>query len=574
MLIHKLLASLVAVCLVALAPAVAQDRARVSVSLTPQLEGGEVRRVDVLELVSGIRGAANEVLFTVPARITFVRGQDYQEGDISARDDFGPLPLTMAVTPDLPGQPFQMRTFAPIRATQGPISLRYSASVTDALSPRPRGPSYDLRGVDGGFGGAFATFLLLPTSAESVDFNLSWDLSALPQGARGVSVLGEGDVAAAMSQNSINILFFLGGRLQSYAPTGSQFRAYWIGSPPFDARGAAEWSASSYNALQTFFSDDPGTYTLLMRPYTRPRDGGGATRGGFMLEYGRGPRSDAARRIMFTHEMVHHFIGSLDGDPSYSAWFGEGLAEFYKIRLPLRAGLISLRDAASEISVMTNAYYTSPAVAMPMAEMGASRWSNPASQSIPYNRGFMYFTNLDAAVRAHSRGRRSLDDLVLAMLASRRAGAGYDEQTWRGLLRAELGDPGIADFERMLNGDLIVPPRDAFGPCFERRALNHARPVLGMSEDSFLVRPYRVTGLEAVSTAAAAGVLEGDEILSFSGVHERIAHSADNVRLDPIVRLRVRRGDQTLRLSFSTEGPVIDEYSWSLRRGARQGCAL
>lgn len=108
---------------------------------------------------------------------------------------------------------------------------------------------------------------------------------------------------------------------------------------------------------------------------------------------------------------------------------------------------------------------------------------------------------------------------------------------------------------------------------FDRRLYRRPRPVLGMSEDSFLVRPYRVVGLDGGSSAAAAGLLDGDEILSFTGVHERIAHSASNVRVDATVGLRVRRGEQTLRLSFSTEGPVIDEYVWSLRRGRDRGCA-
>ena len=61
-----------------------------------------------------------------------------------------------------------------------------------------------------------------------------------------------------------------------------------------------------------------------------------------MIEYGTAGRTQAAMNFMFTHEMVHHFVGSLEGPPGTSSWFGEGLAEFYKIRVPLRAGRSTL----------------------------------------------------------------------------------------------------------------------------------------------------------------------------------------------------------------------------------------
>ena len=123
-----------------------------------------------------------------------------------------------------------------------------------------------------------------------------------------------------------------------------------------------------------------------------------------MLEYGAGAMDDAARRIMFTHEMVHHFLGTLQGDSSANAWFEEGLAEFYKVRLPLREGLIHIVDVAREIGVMTNAYYTSSEVTTPYADVGKQRWAGSEAQVVPYNRGFMYFMGLDTEIRMRRRG--------------------------------------------------------------------------------------------------------------------------------------------------------------------------
>ncbi|WP_337188277.1 hypothetical protein [Phenylobacterium sp.] len=548
----------------------------ISITLKPVAADGEVRTIEVRETLTGYAGQAGRVLLEVPARITLTPGQAYAETDIAAEDDAGPLKLTMAVEPAPPGFPLELRTFTPTRDTKGPIRLRYSATIAGAMTPRKPGPSYDLRGTGGGFGGAPWTFVLLPRGAAApADLTFAWDFAGLPAQARAVSVRGEGDLRWRGPPGSLYTMFFLAGRVDGYAPPGSRFHAYWIGRPPFDAQAAAQWSARSFTALQGFFRDrDARPYTLLMRPYARPRDGGAATQGGFILEYGVGEMSDDARRIMFTHEMVHHFVGGLDGNSSATAWFGEGLAEFYKIRLPLRAGLIGLDAAAEQIAVMTDAYYGSPTVATPYGEVARQRWAGEAAQNTPYSRGFMYFVTVDAAVRAASKGHRSLDDLVLAMLDSRRAGQGYDERRWRALLQAELGDTGVAAFDSMLGGRVLEPPADAFGPCFVRATASRPRPVLGFSEDSILSAPHVVADLEPGSNAEAAGLRNGDVILRAAGAKPRIAHSASNLALQPRVDLTVQRADQELPVSFSTEGPTVLYHRWSLVGARGASCVL
>jgi hypothetical protein len=170
-----------------------------------------------------------------------------------------------------------MRTFSPIRGTNGPVTVSYAADVVPAMTPRRPGPSYDLRGAGGGFGGAFFSFLLLPLQAETIDLRLSWNMSRLPAGACAVSTEGGGDVAARLSPFQIYSIFFLAGNVVGEPPKEASFHAYWIGRPPFDSGAAADWSARTFALLETFF-DAPSLrpYTLLMHPYPRPRDGGGA----------------------------------------------------------------------------------------------------------------------------------------------------------------------------------------------------------------------------------------------------------------------------------------------------------
>ncbi|MGC4252607.1 MAG: hypothetical protein QM605_14365 [Sphingobium sp.] len=536
-----------------------------TITLTPIPQQGDVRTIEVVQTIKGYDARPGKSAFEVPSRIALTKGQNYQQGDVTASDNAGPLSLTLTNAPSPPGLPLDLQSFTPARPISGPVTLRYRATIVPAMTARRPGPSYDLRGVNGGFGGAFFSFLLIPSGvAGPMTVDLKWDFSRAAPGSRGATTKGPGDLHFKATAEDLNVVFLLGGKISQYTPADSKFSSYWIGTPSFDAQRLSDWAARSFNTLQTFFRDAQSpAFTLLMRPYANPRDGGAATRGGFMLEYGVGQLSDSAREAMFTHEMVHHFVGSLDGDSGANAWFGEGLAEFFKVRLPYRAKLLDLAAATHEFDVMTEAYYTGALVATPYEEVGQMRWAAAAAQYVPYNRGFMYFVNLNAKIVAHSSGRRSLDDLVLAMLARRRAGQTYDEAAWRELLRAELGDAGPADLDAMLAGKLMVPPDDAFGQCFHRVTIPHAhRPVLGFDEIALLAEPHLVTGLDDGSAASTAGLRDGDKILAYTGIAERIAHSASNVKLSPTVELTVQRGGTTSHIRFSTVGPEITQYRW------------
>ena len=57
------------------------------------------------------------------------------------------------------------------------------------------------------------------------------------------------------------------------------------------------------------------------------------------------------------------------------------------------------------------------------------------------------------------------------MIANRQAGKPNDAATWVRLLDEALAAPAgtsQATLDRMLSGAIVVPPDDAFGPCFTR----------------------------------------------------------------------------------------------------------
>src|SRR5262249_28406790 len=129
-----------------------------------------------------------------------------------------------------------------------------------------------------------------------------------------------------------------------------------------------------------------------------------------------------------------------------------------------------------------------------------------------YGRGFMYLARVNAEIRAHSNGARSLDDLVLEILARQRRDEHVGLEAWNNLVAAELGDGARAEFQDMAAGGMVMPPENAFAPCFHPVQTSYRPFDLGF--DDF--RMGAVTNLENGSAAAAAGVREGDVIQSFT----------------------------------------------------------
>lgn len=215
--------SLAAAVALSAANAVAQPLPAIDITLAPIPKAGEIAAVDVVQIFQGYVASSGEPAFSVPSRIATTSGQNYANGDISASDAEGPLPLALTNIASPAGHFLDLQVFAPLRATNGPITLKYRAAAAPAMSPRPRGPSYDLRGSNGGFGGAFFSFLLLPAQRQDkAHVTLTWSLDGLPAGAEGVTTSGPGNLAMDIPPSDLNTVFLLGGRISQHAPPREQ----------------------------------------------------------------------------------------------------------------------------------------------------------------------------------------------------------------------------------------------------------------------------------------------------------------------------------------------------------------
>ncbi len=452
------------------------------------------------------------------------------------------------------------RTWKPLRAVEGAVTAAYRVSIDPAQAEQAK-PQYELRASDGGLSGAGNAFLVLPADELPRDFSVHWDLSRAGDKAQGVSSIGAGDRRSRhpLRADQIGGSYFMAGQVGTY--TRGTFFGTWQGRFGFDGPELMDWAARLQSFYGTFFDQRPDSFGVFARiNRLNPGSGIGLTDSFAFTFSEKTPIADL--ESLLAHEMVHAWINSLSDSMDAPgglglSWFGEGLAVHYQRLLPWRAGLISQQAFLDDLNSTAARYYTNALIATPNDRIAEGFWKDTRIRVLPYDRGSLYFASVDSEIRAASQGKRSLDDLVRQMLAERRAGHAMDLALWKKLLGQELGAKGLADFDAMLAGGTLLPPSDAFGPCFKRVTKPLKRFDLGF-DPLILVTPDRVVkGLKPGSAAEAAGLRDGDRILN------RFPLDALQGDQDAALRLDIARDEQKLSFTYRPRGETVDAYQWA-----------
>ncbi len=501
---------------------------------------------------------------------------------ISARDARGPLRLTSRDV-DLPeagmrdavgGGP--SREWLADRAVEGPLTVRYSVPAEASLPPRGPAPPFAFSADGGGVSAAGHVFLLLPPGDHHYRTTYGWDLARAPRGSRGVSSLGEGTVTAAepLDGAQLRMSFFMAGRIGTYPPrlpSGGFFGA-WQGDPGFDAAALLAWTGTLYDHYARFFGQkESPPYGVFLRYNPINAGGGVGLYHAFVTTFGKGHGSDVGRiRLTLAHEMFHTFQPFIATPAGLeSSWFGEGLATFYQARLPFRFGMLSSEAYLADINWTAARYYTSAMATVPNSEVPKRFWADTRVRTLPYDRGMLYFVTVDDAMRRASGGRKSLDDLMLAMLAVEKAGKTTGNADWEALLAQHLGPRAVDDFRAFLGGAMPLPASDAFGPCFRRTTRKLRRYELGFATDVLAQTKRIVRGLVPGSAAALAGLRDGDEIV------DPVPQDSIQGEQNELIRLRIRREDKVFPLVYLPRGETVDAWQWERVPGSEgQSCAL
>jgi predicted metalloprotease with PDZ domain len=168
----------------------------------------------------------------------------------------------------------------------------------------------------------------------------------------------------------------------------------------------------------------------------------------------------------------------------------------------------------------------------------------------------MYFAVVDSEVREASGGKKSVDDLLLSMLARRRAGKPMDQAAWVETVTQAIGPRGKTELEAMLAGALQLPPSDEFGPCFRRTTKPLRRYELGF-DPKVLVEPRRIVrDLVPGSAAEQAGLKNGDEIL------KPVPQDGIQGNQTATLTLEIRRDGRDFPITYLPRGETVEAYQW------------
>ncbi len=515
--------------------------------------------VDVTLTAQGVHVKAGAALFVLPlvANTVVTSGKDLQR--LSFADEAGAIAATAEDTAD-DGSNSTRRWLAP-RAVDGTVTVRYRVPI-DAAAPPLALPQYEMRTEGAIFSAAANAFLLLPADTVARVVRVHWDFADFGASGIGVSSFGIGDVTAKtpLSADKLGSVYYMAGRVGTAGPAADGFFAAWQGTPPFAMAPLMAWAGELHRFYGRFFGYTPPSFGVFGRTNTRNPGSGIGLTDSFAYTFNQTSTLEDLRSLL-AHEMLHSWVNSLDSSMDAAggldrSWFGEGLAVHYQRTLPYRAGMIAADDFLKDLNDTAGRYYTNIKIATPNAEIPAGFWRDTRIRVLPYDRGSLYFETVDAQIRVRSGGKRSLDDIVRAMLAARRRGEPMNEVLYRRLLVNELGGKGIADFEAMLAGGTVLPPSDAYGPGFRRVTKPLRRYDLGFDITSLQARPKIVRGLIAGSNAERAGLRDGDEILN--------SFPQDALQGDQqaFVTLDVKREGATRQLRYQPRGELVQAYQW------------
>lgn len=449
-----------------------------AITFRPVSENGAVAAIDVtmtLEIDGALKLDAPIVYPGAPGTADRMR-------NITVTDKEGAVPLTISEDPPVPGGFPYFRHWQANRPVSGPVRVTWRALV---MAPGGAGgPAFGIRAVDRGVVGAGSTLLLLPDRPSIATTRVHWDLSGLPSGSIAAMSHGDGDLVLSGPPSQLTQSWFMAGPLGRFPAAGQSdgFSAYWLGTPTFDAPAEMAWTARAHSYLAQHFPHLKPTqpYRVFLQFREQPPFGGAtALHQSFMLA--RGPLREgeerAAPRLTLFHEMIHMWVGGIEAPVGVSSWFSEGLTTYYQNLLPMKGGFISLDDYGREINELAESYYTNKARNWSAEAITKVGFTDEEIRHLPYRRSALYFADLDARIRAASKGKRDLETLLFPMFLARERGETFDQARWIAMVTAELGPQEKARFQRLIldGADTIEPRSDAFGPCFRREAATFTR---------------------------------------------------------------------------------------------------
>lgn len=526
--------------------------------LKPHQSNGAVDFIDGTLTLSGPDVPQGATLVKMPLVVASIPTARYDGAALQATDAKGDLSLSQK--DDAPTPYGIDREWLVSRATSGAVSVRFRALPRQVDANTRPGPLFDLRAEGGGLFGGGLTFLPLPSAKEKYRIRIHWDLAGLPPSFTAVSCYGDGakDASILQAPGALGECYYAVGPLHTYPASGSRgrFGIYWLTDPPFDVAKLAGQIDRLYVYMSKFFHDDGDSYRIFIRKNPYNSGGGTALTRSFMFGWNaeHPPTADALEGLL-AHEMTHNWPTLEGSDHGDISWYTEGAAEYYSILLSWRAGVIDAAEFLKRINGRAANYYQNPLQDLTNQQAEARYWNESNASYVPYGRGWIYLAKTDAEIREHSHGKRSLDDVVVALADRTRREQSHTPADWVELVSHELGPQAKASYDAMVAGVRVVPPPNTFGPCFKPETYQGRQNELGFDEAAVRGAQKTIRNLVAGSNAARAGLREGDEVI------QRSLPNQDEPNRE--VTVTVRRSGAPVTIRFTPEGRSVEVYRWA-----------
>ncbi|MBD3903335.1 hypothetical protein NAL32_02540 [Chryseobacterium sp. Ch-15] len=452
-----------------------------------------------------------------------------------------------------------------VKPVTGKVTVEYN--ITAASPFRNRGSYIDMQASGGGLTGSFISILLLPPFENKFFVRLEWDLA---EGTSAVSSFGVGNVTSGPSLSYGSLLYaqFIVGPVHIFPDPLPEkgFSVAGLGLSQDKIGNSLPKFQDVYEYLRKQFQASPDlAFRFFYRSYPEISFPSGSAvqgdgYGSFLLCI---PPSDQLRDndsmlALISHEMLHVFISSLSNE-----WFREGIAEYLSTILPYKGQFYTDEVYMELINEKAAGYYTNDIRMQPDDTDSNMKFSTANSWTLSYNRGFLYFADLDAKLHALTKGDQVTVLSLVLELEKLKNSSIVTEKTWIDLLKKRAGNWAVEDWKAMKAGKLITPYPGAFGKNFTAQRLDAGLFDLGFNKSKGIMKGQIISDLVKGSNAEKIGIKEGDEVIESIDLYPYYGS------YDKTLTVKVKRKNEILSFSFSPRRGSVEAYHWVLAKNKK-----
>jgi predicted metalloprotease with PDZ domain len=256
-----------------------------------------------------------------------------------------------------------------------------------------------------------------------------------------------------------------------------------------------------------------------------------------------------------------------------SLWFSEGTTSYYDLLIPRRAGIYDEKEFLTELSKEITRFLKTPGrLVQALSESSFDAWiklyrpdANSANSQISYYlKGEMVTLLLDLLIRDRTQGRKSFDDVLMAMWEHfGKAEIGFTETQLKNIIESVANQDLTEFYDRYIHGVEELPFNDYFTPFgIELKPVDATVPNLGITVKSEHGREV-IKSVTSDSPAQLAGIDAGDELLAIDGFKITSDKLTDRLKLYQAgqqINLTIFHADRLMTLPITLAAPQPQQY--------------